>query len=581
MARVHGGEMVARVLQAAGVRELFTLHGGHIDPILEACDRLGFRIVDTRHEQAAAHMADAWARTTGRLGVCAVTAGPGVTDAVTGVANAFMDCVPMLVLGGRSPLRDEDTLPLQGFPQLEMMRPITKWARCVYHPERIPEYVAMAIRHATTGRPGPVYLELPIDVLFAGRDEEQVAWPEALRPEHPPAARPEAVEAVLELLARAERPVILAGGGVWFSGAADLLREFAQVTSVPVFMNAKARGAVPEDTPLGYGGFALFSSGLVQREAGPADVVLVLGARLGLFTGGRRQSIIPASATVVQVDIEGEEIGRNRDVQLGVEADCREFLRQALEAARGRRWPERTRWLEVLEQAQRERQGAFASALERDDVPIHPFRLAHELAQRLGPDDVVVADGGEAASWIGDAVAMRRPGRFLSHGYLGCLGVGLPFAAACKLAHPEGRVLLVIGDGSVGLNFAEFDTAVRHGLPFACVIFNDKAWGMSRHGQQIMFQGRTIATDLGLVHYEKAAAGFGVHPELVTRPQEIGPALERAWATGQVACINALIDPEVIAPVTLAMMGLPAAPTPQAAKDQGKTVLPYYGQREL
>jgi len=392
MARVHGGEMIARVLQAAGVRELFTLHGGHIDPILEACDRHGFRIVDVRHEQAAAHMADAWARTTGRLGVCAVTAGPGVTDAVTGVANAFMDCVPVLVLGGRSPLRDEDTLPLQGFPQLEMMRPITKWARCVYHPERIPEYVAMAIRQATTGRPGPVYLEVPIDVLFASCDEEQVVWPQQLRPEHPPAPRPEAVEAVLDLLEKAERPVILAGGGVWFSGGADLLRELAEVTSVPVFMNVKARGAVPEDTPLGYGGFGIFSSGLVQREVGPADLVLVLGARLGLFTGGRRQSVIPPSATVVQVDIEGEEIGRNRDVQVGIEADCREFLRLLVEGARRRRWPERSRWLDVLQQAQRERQQAFAQALERDDVPIHPFRLAHELAQRLGPDDVVVAD---------------------------------------------------------------------------------------------------------------------------------------------------------------------------------------------
>ena len=581
MARVHGGEMVARVLAAAGVRELFTLHGGHIDPILEACDRLGFRIVDTRHEQAAAHMAYGWARTTGRLGVCAVTAGPGITDAVTGVANAYMDAVPVLVLGGRSPLRDEDTLPLQGLPQLEMMRPITKWARCVYHPERIPEYVAMAIRQATSGRPGPVYLEVPIDVLFAGREEDQVTWPQQPRPEHPPAPRPEAVEAVLELLARAQRPVVLAGGGVWFSGGAELLRELAETTSVPVFMNAKARGAVPEDTPLGYGGFALFASALVQREAGPADLVLLLGARLGLFTGGRRQSVIPPSATVVQVDIEGEEIGRNRDVQVGIEADCREFLRLLLEGARRRPWPERTRWLELLQEAQRERQRAFAHALEGEGVPIHPFRLAHELAARLGPDDVVVADGGEAASWIADAVAMRRPGRFLSHGYLGCLGVGLPFAAACKLAHPDSRVLLVTGDGSVGLNFAEFDTAVRHRLPFACVIFNDKAWGMSRHGQQILFQGRTIATELGLVHYEKAAAGFGAHPELVTRPQEIGPALERAFATGQVACLNVLIDPEVVAPVTLAMMGLPAAPRPQPAQDEGKTVLPYYGQREL
>ncbi len=582
MARVHGGEMIARVLQQEGIREIFTLHGGHIDPILEACDRLGFRIIDVRHEQAAAHMADGWARTTGRLGVCLVTAGPGITDAVTGIANAFMDCVPMLVLAGRSPLRDEDTLPLQAFPQLEMVRPFTKWARCVYHPERIAEYTAMAIREATTGRPGPVYLEVPIDVLFARVEEGQAIWPQRVRPQHPPGPPPEAVEAILDLLEGAERPVIMAGGGVWFSGGAHLLRELAEVTQVPVFMNAKARGAVPEDTPLGYAGFALLASSQLQREIGPPDAVLILGARLGLFTGGRQAPVIPPMAKVAQVDIAGEEIGRLRDVDIGVGADCREALRALLEGAKGRRWPSRTRWLEALQEARKARREAFRQALEGEAVPIHPFRLAHALAQSLGPEDIVVADGGEAASWMADAAVMRRPGHFLSHGYLGCLGVGLPFAMAAKLAHPQSRVLLATGDGSVGLNFAEFETAVRHRLPFVCVVFNDKAWGMSRHGQQIMFRGRTIATELGMVHYERAAAGFGAHPELVQRPQEIGPALERAWATGKVACINVLIDPEVVAPVTLAMMGLAAAPAQaREGKEGGKTVLPYYGQREL
>jgi acetolactate synthase-1/2/3 large subunit len=580
MAKIHGGEMIARVLQQEGIKEVFTLHGGHIDPILEACDRLGFRIIDVRHEQAAAHMADGWARTTGRLAVCLVTAGPGITDAVTGIANAYMDCVPMLVLAGRSPLRDEDTLPLQAFPQLEMVRPFTKWARCVYHRERIAEYTAMAIRHAITGRPGPVYLEVPVDVLFARAEEEEVIWPQQVRPQNPPAPRAEAVEAILQLLQEAERPVIMAGGGVWFSGGAELLRELAEVTQVPVFMNAKARGAVPEDTPLGYGNFAIFSSSQVQEEAGPADAVLILGARLGLFTGGRQASVIPPQARLAQVDIEGEEIGRLRDVQIGVVADCRETLRLLVAEARKRRWPSRTRWLEVLHRARQARREAFREALEKDVIPIHPFRLAHELAQRLGPDDVVVADGGEAAAWMADAAVMRRPGRFLSHGYLGCLGVGLPFAMAAKLAHPQSRVFLVTGDGSVGLNFAEFESAVRHGLSFVCVIFNDGAWGMSRHGQQIMFRGRTIATELGLVHYERAAAGFGAHPELVQRPQEIGPALDRALATGQVACVNVLIDREVIAPVTLAMMGM-AAPPKTEAPQEGKTTLPYYGQREL
>src|SRR3990170_1419342 len=229
MARVRGGEMVARVLETAGVHELFTLHGGHLDPILEACARHGFRIIDVRHEQAAGHMADGWARVTGRVGVCAVTAGPGTTDAVTAVANAYLDAVPMLVLGGRSPLMDDETLPLQGMPQLEMMRPITKWSRTVYHSERIAEFTAMALRQATSGRPGPVYLELPIDVLFGGVDEERVSWPQQFIPEAPPAAQPEAVEQAIEWLASAQRPAIMAGGGIWFAQAAAELREVAEL----------------------------------------------------------------------------------------------------------------------------------------------------------------------------------------------------------------------------------------------------------------------------------------------------------------------------------------------------------------
>ncbi|HEU4759208.1 MAG TPA: thiamine pyrophosphate-binding protein, partial [Dehalococcoidia bacterium] len=501
MSRVNGGEMVARVLEAAGVRELFTLHGGHLDPILEACDRHGFRIIDVRHEQAAGHMADGWARVTGRVGVCAVTAGPGTTDAVTAVANAYLDCVPMLVLGGRSPLMDDETLPLQGMPQLEMMRPITKWARTVQHSQRIAEFTAMALRQATSGRPGPVYLELPIDVLFGGVEEERMVWPERFLPQAPAAAQPEAVEQAVEWLASAERPAIMAGGGVWFAGAAAELRELAELTQTPVFANAKARGAVPEDGPLGFSGFGVMVSGSLQQQAGPPDLILILGARLGMFTGGRR-SILPPDARLIQVDIEPEEIGRNREPHLGIAGDCREVLRQLIAAARKRSWPSRDGWLEALGAAREARSRAFAPVLDSDATPIHPHRLGHDIASFLDDDAIVVADGGEAADWIGSALKLTRPGCFLSHGYLGCLGVGLPFGAAAKLAFPGRQVLVVTGDGSVGLNFAEFDTLARHNLPVITVVFNDSAWGMSKHGQQIMFQGRTVATELGLIHYE-------------------------------------------------------------------------------
>jgi len=305
-----------------------------------------------------------------------------------------------------------------------------------------------------------------------------------------------------------------------------------------------------------------------------------------MFTGGRR-SIIPPDAKVIQVDIEPEEIGRNRDIQLGIAGDCREVLRQMLAGAKSRPWSSRTAWLDALAAAKTGRARAFAHVLDSDATPIHPHRLGHDIAASLDEDAIVVADGGEAADWIGSALQQKHPGCFLSHGYLGCLGIGLPFGAAAKLAFPERQVLVVTGDGSVGLNFAEFDTMVRHNLPVVTVIFNDQAWGMSKHGQQIMFQGRTVATELGLVRYEKAAEGFGCHAELVERPEEITPALERAFASGRPACLNVLIDGEPIAPVTLAMMGMAAAPpkapaqAPAEKKAQDETLLPYYGKRKV
>jgi acetolactate synthase-1/2/3 large subunit len=544
MATIDGGEMVARILEREGIREIFTLPGD-VDLILRAAESRGFRIIDTRHEQAAGHMADGWARVTGRVGVAAVTSGPGVTDIVTAVANAYVDAIPMLVLAGRSALVEDETAAQQSLPQVEMMRPITKWAYTVTRPQRIAEFTAMALRQATTGRPGPVFLDIPDDVMKAQVEEERVFFPREYRPGAPPAAQPEAIAKTIELLERAQRPVILAGGGVWFAQAAAELREFAELTQIPVLANGKARGCVPENTPLGFGDF-------VPLAAGQPDVVLVLGARLGLFTGGRYISLIPANAQVIQVDIEGEEIGRNRDVQLGIVGDCREVLRQLLGRARQRSWSQRDAWLEVLDRTRQGRSQAFAAALAASEPPIHPFRLATEVARYLPDEAIIVADGGEAWDWMNSAAVVKRPGHWLSHGYLGCLGVGLSFGMAAKLAHPDKPVLVTTGDGSVGLNFAEFHTAAKHSLPIVVVVFNDKAWGMCKHGQEMTRgKGQTVATELGLVHYEKAAEGLGAYGELVEKPADIAPALERAFKSGKPACLNVLVDPDVVAPATI------------------------------
>ena len=569
MATVDGGELVVRMLEREGVKQVYALMGGHIDTILQACVDHGIKIYDTRHEQAAGHMADAYARLTGRPGVVVVTAGPGVTDVVTAVANAHLDAVPMVVIGGRHPLAEDEMMPLQELHGVALMQSITKWVRLVRDVKRIPEYMAMAFREATTGRPGPVFLELPVDVLTADVDDATVSFPKAYRPQQAPAPSPEAVEMALALLAQAQRPLIMGGRGVWLAGAAAELRQFAELTQIPVIANAMTRGALPEDEhPLSFGSFVTAGTTFLQAAGGP-DVVLLLGGRFGLFTGGPN-SFVPQQATIIQVDIAGEEIGRFREVKLGIVADCREALRAFIAAAKGRTFEARREWLDALTRGQAAFKSGFQQiAMSASEECIHPFRLAYEVNRYMGGKGIIIGDGGETAIWMELAVTPKRAGSYLFHGYLGCLGTGIPFGLAAKAAFPDERVVVVTGDGSVGLNFAEFDTAVRHNLPIVVVISNDQAWGMCKHEQVVRYgEQRIVATELGPTHYEKAAEGFGVHAEFVTRAADIVPTLDRAFASGRPACVNVMTDPAVISPMVLATTS-PAArqrPVPQGSR---------------
>jgi acetolactate synthase-1/2/3 large subunit len=577
MTSLDGGELFVRTLEGAGVRTVFTLHGGHLDAIFQSARDRGLRLVDTRHEQAAGHAADGWARVTGQTGVAIVTAGPGVTDCVSAIANAWLDCVPTLFVGGAAPLRDAELLPLQGgFDQLALVTPITKWAHRVTHTHRIPDLVAQALRIARSGRPGPVYLEIPIDVLFARVDAERVRIPAKIVADAAPAPSPAAVEQAIDWLHEAARPAIVVGGGARFAGASAELVAFAERTGIPVFSNGKAHGLVPAGHPLcGRGLPHLAFAGRAGGD-GDADVVLVLGARLGLFTGHPASPLIPRAAKLIQVDVAAEEIGRNRDVELGIAADCRETLRALDAAASQRRWPDRSAWRQAVRVVRDGHRAMFAQALASDRAPIHPYRLVTEIAKILPRDALVAADGGETAAWMEMVAEVHAPGRWLSHGYLGCLGTGLPFALAAKLAHPESPVLCIVGDGSVGLNFAEFDTFVRHRLPVVTVVNNDGQWGMSAHGQDLLFGlDRRVVTDLAPTRYDLAAAGFGCHAEHVEEPKEIAPALERAFASGKPACIDVTTDPSVIAPITLAMVGAAKA-APGAEPGSPRVRIPYY-----
>jgi acetolactate synthase-1/2/3 large subunit len=344
-----------------------------------------------------------------------------------------------------------------------------------------------------------------------------------------------------------------------------------------VFSNGKAHGLIPHGHPLCGRGFGTLAAAS-QAAGAPADAILILGARLGLFTGGRGGGFLPPNARVIQVDVAGEEIGRNREIQLGIAADCREAVRALDAAASGRRWPERGEWLAAVHAARDAHRRLFAQALGAEKAPIHPYRLAHAIAEALPDDAIVCADGGETASWMEMAARTRAGGRWLSHGYLGCLGTGMPFAIAAQVAHPQQRVLCIVGDGSVGLNFAEFDTMVRHGLPIVTVVNNDQQWGMSAHGQDLIYgPGKRMVTQLSPTRYDLAAAGFGCHAEHVVEPRDLGPALRRALDSGRPACVNVMTDPSVIAPVTLAMVGGPRPQsTPAKGSEPEKIQIPYY-----
>ena len=586
MARINGGEMLIRALVQQGLEQVFALHGGHLEPIFQACLKHEVRVFDTRHEAAAVHMADGWARSTGRPGVAIVTAGPGVTNAVTGLANAYLDAIPLICIGGRSPLRDDDRLPLQGLDQISLVRPVTKYARTVLEPDRIPEYVATAYRHAVSGRPGPVFLDIPADVLFSAVEESRLAHFDHIVPEGRPGASTSGIDTALDILERAERPAIFAGGGVMFSGASKDLRTFAERAQIPVFASAKARGCVSEEHPLGHSALQAIASPEVQEAAGgPADVLLLLGARVGMFTaagvlGGG--TVIPADATLIQVDIEAEEIGRTRDVDLGLVGDVGETLKLFIERSKGRTFRDHSAWVGALSAGRDAARSAPAEAFERTERPIHPARLAREIAAFVDAGATLVADGGDTSVWAARQAVVTEPGHFLSHGYLGCLGVGIPFGLAAALARPGQQVLTLSGDGSMGLNFSELNTAVRHNVPLVVVVNNDQGWGMSRHGQVMAYgEDHRVAVELGPVRYDLAAAGFGAHAEFVQDASEIRPALERAFASGRPACVNVITDPTIAAVHTVTPGKLRRHAYDPAPDDESpdEVDLPYYGKR--
>ena len=537
MSDVTGGQLVARVLKQAGVRHVFTLCGGHILPIYDGCLDEDIAVIDVRHEQAAAHAADAYARLTRNVGVAMVAPGPGVTDAVTGVANAYAARSPMILIGGAAPLGLRGLGALQEMEQIALLRPITKGAFTVGETRQIPEVLTTAIRTALAGRPGPVFVEIPVDLLLATIEDRLAPIPTGYVHRSRAAADGAALGVFERLLADAERPVVVAGGGVYWDDAADALAAFAERAGVPVFMNGAGRGSLRTAHPNAFAqarGMAL----------GAADLVLILGTPLDFRLGYGRQPTFAEHARVVMIDCDAAELGRNRPLELGLVGDIGVVLRQALDVVPGTMRARVAPWLASVRAREAESRAKLQGFCASDETPVSHYRLAAEIARVVGPDTTVVGDGGDVVGCASRIVPLYRPGQWLDPGPLGCLGVGPSFALTAKLLRPEQRVVLIAGDGALGLNAMELETAVRFDLPLVCVVGNDGGWGQIRNPQLSFYgESRAVATSLPVTRFDLLAEALGARGALVSEPDDIRPALDKALDSGEVWCINVLLDP--------------------------------------
>ena len=534
--RLHGGRLVARRLKAHGVTKLFTLSGGHLFSIFDGCRAEGIDIVDVRHESAAAFAAEGWAKVTRRPGVAALTAGPGVTNGMSALASAQQNASPMLVLGGRAPAMRWGQGSLQEIDHVPFVAPLVKLAATAQATADIPRLIDEALAAALTPHSGPAFLDFPLDHVFMEAEEARPA-PELPDPAGGPAADGAAVERAADLLRGAERPVIMAGTNLYWGHGERALLALAEELQIPVFLNGLARGCVPAD-------HELFFSRARGTALKGADVALVAGVPM-VFRLGFGQAFGEEAQIVVLDRAEPA-----REHPRPVAAELYGALGPALDAVRERaRGGAGTRaWLQQLRDVERERREAEAAELADDRAPLHPMRVYRELGELLDRNAIVIGDGGDFVSYAGRVIDSYEPGCWLDPGPFGCLGSGPGYALAAKLARPERQVVLLLGDGAFGFSGMEFDTLARHGVHVVGVMGNNGIWALEKHPMEFLY-GYSVAAELRpATRYDEVVAALGGHGELVERPADLRPALERAFAAGRPALVNVLTDPAVVYP---------------------------------
>ncbi len=550
---ISGGHLVAKALKNEGVDTIFTLCGGHIIDIYDGCVDEGIRIVDVRHEQVAAHAADGYARQTGKLGCVVTTAGPGCTNAVTGIATAFRSESPVLHIGGQGALTQHKMGSLQDLPHVDLMTPITKFASTVSSTERVADMISMAAREAFNGATGPVYLEIPRDILDREVDVTKAVIPQPgkYRASTRSIGDPRDIEKLADILVNAERRAVLYGQQVWTARGHKEAIALLRGLDIPGYFNGASRGLLPPGDP------HHFDRTRTQAFAN-ADVLLIVGTPFDFRMGyGKR---ISKELTLVQIDMDYRTVGKNRDISLGLVGDPGAILGAVLQAASGRikndKRQARQQWLKQLSEAETVATEKLMPLFKSNSVPIHPYRVAWELNEFLGDDTIYIGDGGDVVTISAQAVRPRGPGQWMDPGALGSLGVGTGFAIAAGLANPSKEVLCYYGDGSFGMTAFDMETANRFGVPYLAVIGNNSAMNQIRYGQLAKYgeQRGNVGNLLGDVPFGKFAEMLGGYGEEVRDPAQIGPALQRARESvrklRRSAVVNIWVDPREYAPGT-------------------------------
>jgi acetolactate synthase I/II/III large subunit len=529
---VHGGRLVARAMKSRGASKLFTLSGGHLFSIYDGCRAEGIDVIDTRHEQSAAFAAIGWAKATREPGICALTAGCGVTNGMSAIASAQADGVPLVSFGGRAPEMRWGAGSLQEIDHLPFVSPLVKSAHTVRDPAKIARTTAEAIDTAAEPPLGPTFVDYPLDIVFSE------AEPDVPDPPAVPDLVADGADQAAKLLSEAERPAIMAGTNLYWARGESELRVLAETLGIPVFLNGLGRGCMPPD-------HGLYFARARGAGLGGCDVALVIGVPLDFRLGFGGS--ISEDATLIQLDFAPSRLERTRQPDLALSGDIGATLTAIREAASGD--PKRTaRWVEELRKTETEKRAEEREMLDDDRAPLHPMRVYRELDDFLERDAIVVGDGGDFVSFAGRVWETWEPGTWMDPGPYGCLGAGPGQAIGAKLAHPERQVCLLLGDGAFGFSGMEFDTMARHSLPIVAVMGNNGIWALEHHPMKFLY-GYSLAAELRPeTRYDEVVSALGCHGELVRSPDELRPALDRAFASGKPALVNVLTDPEVVYP---------------------------------